>query len=551
MITLPPDPWKVLGIERTAVYADIRTAYKKLVLQCHPDKVQDPVLKAQKQEEFQKVQQAWELLSDDTELKKYEEQEKLRELAKNPFLSKGMNTSATRRPPPPPQHYSTYDGKTAEPRINPSSPHHFSSTGKDTKYYSSSSSRPLDTGKSYSHSSYNDHDRGLPRRTSYDKDYENYGEKASRRADDRRREPSDRTRSKEDSDRRRTGDVEAERAESDKKDRKHREKYDREREYRDSDSRKKERDRGRSRTEGSSERPRRYSEPYVEDYEIDADQNVYSTSAKGEKKKPSKSSKHDRPAAKSSSRREKRDEPVHDSRREKTEEPLRDSYWEKTEEPPVDKTAYLKQQAANYIMERRRKSSSRQPSFEDDRAPDIPSVPSPPPPERYPNIGNDSVPRSSAHRHGRSSYDDVELDPRRRERLPPTTHRASRERVDRIDIVEMPSSRSRPTLQPSYTESPPRSSRHYKPHPSEYSPLPTTPVLGRSGTWGPGDGYTRSPWDDIHDSPHDGYYAKEDYGDYISPFKKVSISSRPSKPVFVAHPPAEVMYSHVQRTTTS
>ncbi|EAQ86095.1 hypothetical protein CHGG_07348 [Chaetomium globosum CBS 148.51] len=46
--SLPPDPWKALGIERNADKSEIRTAYKKLVLKCHPDKIQDPTLKALK-----------------------------------------------------------------------------------------------------------------------------------------------------------------------------------------------------------------------------------------------------------------------------------------------------------------------------------------------------------------------------------------------------------------------------------------------------------------------------------------------------------------------
>ena len=58
MIPLPPDPWKMLGVEKNADKSDIRSAYKKLVLKTHPDKVQDPTLKAEKQEQFQKIQQA-------------------------------------------------------------------------------------------------------------------------------------------------------------------------------------------------------------------------------------------------------------------------------------------------------------------------------------------------------------------------------------------------------------------------------------------------------------------------------------------------------------
>ncbi|KAK4138533.1 hypothetical protein BT67DRAFT_368955 [Trichocladium antarcticum] len=49
---LPADPWKALGVDRDADKGEIRAAYKKLVLQCHPDKVQDPTLKALKQNDM-------------------------------------------------------------------------------------------------------------------------------------------------------------------------------------------------------------------------------------------------------------------------------------------------------------------------------------------------------------------------------------------------------------------------------------------------------------------------------------------------------------------
>ncbi|KAH8901573.1 DnaJ-domain-containing protein [Thozetella sp. PMI_491] len=97
MSQLPPDPWQVLGVSKSADKAVIRTAYKKLVLKCHPDKVKDPALKAEKQDLFQKVQQAYELLNDDSELAKYEEQVTLEELRRQ--ARKNPNPSMTRDPP--------------------------------------------------------------------------------------------------------------------------------------------------------------------------------------------------------------------------------------------------------------------------------------------------------------------------------------------------------------------------------------------------------------------------------------------------------------------
>ncbi|KUJ21480.1 heat shock protein DnaJ, partial [Mollisia scopiformis] len=70
--TLPPDPYKLLGVAKDAKLPEIRSAHRKLVLKCHPDKVQDAALKAVKQDEFQKVQQAYEILSDDSKRQQYD-----------------------------------------------------------------------------------------------------------------------------------------------------------------------------------------------------------------------------------------------------------------------------------------------------------------------------------------------------------------------------------------------------------------------------------------------------------------------------------------------
>lgn len=66
MSTTPlADPYAVLGVARDAALPAIRSAHRKLVLQTHPDKIQDESLRAAKQDEFQRVQQAYEILSDD------------------------------------------------------------------------------------------------------------------------------------------------------------------------------------------------------------------------------------------------------------------------------------------------------------------------------------------------------------------------------------------------------------------------------------------------------------------------------------------------------
>ncbi|KAG0647003.1 Chaperone dnaJ 63 [Hyphodiscus hymeniophilus] len=103
---LPPDPYKLLGVAKDAKLPEIRSAHRKLVLKCHPDKVQDAALKAIKQDEFQKVQQAYELLSDDHRRLQYDEQVKLHALRKE--MGRG---SATPRSNP-----FEYEVKNAEPR---------------------------------------------------------------------------------------------------------------------------------------------------------------------------------------------------------------------------------------------------------------------------------------------------------------------------------------------------------------------------------------------------------------------------------------------------
>ena len=132
-LNLPPDPYLTLGVSKDAKLPEIRSAHRKLVLKCHPDKVQDAALKAEKQDEFQQVQQAYEILSDDAQRLKYDEQVKLFELRlemgrgvptprSNPFefevrtAEPRTTTYATRsRGPPPPKIYTaqsppkTYD----------------------------------------------------------------------------------------------------------------------------------------------------------------------------------------------------------------------------------------------------------------------------------------------------------------------------------------------------------------------------------------------------------------------------------------------------------
>ncbi|KAJ5959809.1 uncharacterized protein N7479_006959 [Penicillium vulpinum] len=74
------DPYAVLGVAKDATISEIRAAHRKRVLKCHPDKVQDESQRIAAQDEFQKVQQAYELLSDDVRRTKHDQKVKIAEL---------------------------------------------------------------------------------------------------------------------------------------------------------------------------------------------------------------------------------------------------------------------------------------------------------------------------------------------------------------------------------------------------------------------------------------------------------------------------------------
>ncbi|KAJ6044447.1 hypothetical protein N7460_005802 [Penicillium canescens] len=66
------DPYAALGVAKDATLSEIRAAHRKRVLKCHPDKIQDESQRNAAQDEFQRVQQAYELLSDESRRTKYD-----------------------------------------------------------------------------------------------------------------------------------------------------------------------------------------------------------------------------------------------------------------------------------------------------------------------------------------------------------------------------------------------------------------------------------------------------------------------------------------------
>ncbi|KAI9812176.1 MAG: hypothetical protein M1827_004842 [Pycnora praestabilis] len=104
---LPPDPYEALGVPKDAQVPTIRSAYRKLVLKCHPDKITDETLRAQKQEEFHLIQQSYEILNDEDRRRNYDAQVELAELQKE-AIKRGFPTRVeVRRPAAPTTAYDT------------------------------------------------------------------------------------------------------------------------------------------------------------------------------------------------------------------------------------------------------------------------------------------------------------------------------------------------------------------------------------------------------------------------------------------------------------
>lgn len=82
------DPYTVLGVDKDAPSSAIKTAYRKLVLKCHPDKIQDENLRATAVNEFQKLQESYEILSDEGRRQLYDQEIYLNKLRKETAAQK-------------------------------------------------------------------------------------------------------------------------------------------------------------------------------------------------------------------------------------------------------------------------------------------------------------------------------------------------------------------------------------------------------------------------------------------------------------------------------
>jgi curved DNA-binding protein CbpA len=98
----PIDPYSALGISKDADLSTIRSAHRKLVLKFHPDRIKDEAERVKGREEFQKVQQAYELLSDPAKRSRYDDKLRLAELRKE-ALGRDLPARSAAYPTRPPQ----------------------------------------------------------------------------------------------------------------------------------------------------------------------------------------------------------------------------------------------------------------------------------------------------------------------------------------------------------------------------------------------------------------------------------------------------------------
>jgi len=146
--TLPPDPYKALGLSKEVDSATIKSTYRKLVLKCHPDKVTDESLKKQKQEEFHKIQQAYELIGDENARGRYDAEVKLDTLRKEKAARASTSAAQDSRA-------ATYTTRTQAPSgatftsTGPRYEEHKPSRPYDDRYYDERSRSKYNTYDSY------------------------------------------------------------------------------------------------------------------------------------------------------------------------------------------------------------------------------------------------------------------------------------------------------------------------------------------------------------------------------------------------------------------
>lgn len=112
------DPYTALGVSKEATLSEIRAAHRKRVLKCHPDKIQDVSQRNSAQDEFQRVQQAYELLSDETRRTRYDQKARIADLKREVLerrRTESFNSSPRGSGSTAPREYR--DGRVVEERV--------------------------------------------------------------------------------------------------------------------------------------------------------------------------------------------------------------------------------------------------------------------------------------------------------------------------------------------------------------------------------------------------------------------------------------------------
>ncbi|KAM0354225.1 hypothetical protein ACHAPU_001263 [Fusarium lateritium] len=294
-MSIQPDPYKILGVSKEAQLPEIRSAHRKLVLKCHPDKVQDPTLKAHAQDEFQRVQTAYEILADEKERKRYDDQARLAELREQmraKTAASASNRAAASAAPSPVSSRPTPTSTTYKYEIHTN----------DRTYKPSRQPSPSPRGySSYSRSYEEDHPRAADifegvRTVRREKSYQ---DKSSKREDREREKELEREREKEYA--REARDREKERERERERRRRVEEvsrRAEKEAEKAAKEARRAEKKtRDKSRKRDTEEKKRHTSKPYIETFDGE-------TGSKSEKKKSSKKHEERRERDRSSHREE-------------------------------------------------------------------------------------------------------------------------------------------------------------------------------------------------------------------------------------------------------
>ncbi|KAK8079230.1 DnaJ domain-containing protein [Apiospora phragmitis] len=475
MFVLPDDPYARLGVSKDAQIPEIRQAHRKLVLKCHPDKVSDLEQKAIKQEEFQKVQRAYEMLSDSNERQKYDNMVRANEMEKTNARIRTEQAAYSSRTPPRREattesHH--YNVRMAEPRFERSSSGYVPSP-KGAPVYSSSARTP--PTRSYEENIYSSsYDDGRDHRSSRKAGQTTYEREApsSRRAeeDKRSRQEADkawdrqREKAEKDASRRKAEDKERERREKEK-----------EKERR----KKKEEVQQKERKRDTEDKRARHRSPYHEEEPpspiiVDALHKTEKSSSK----------------AKANTRAKVVDPP-----------PVREAIAEDRHRTKAD--AHL-EFAAHYLQTSRNKVApglARSKTYHPSTG-YAPPVPTPPPGD------DETVKRSSARR---SSHDTP------RSKLSSSHRKSSKHEEESPRVIPglkkystMPSQRHSP---PEVPESPPRIHRAQTDSWSRPAPGPH-PGLSRAQTWYPAQPAEEDYRDRSRSRHQARYHSDEDYGDH-------------------------------------